>query len=145
VVVQAARRDGKNGTRRSRSILIGATGGFLLACSASAPPVPAIPDDRRVSGKVLDVDPTAGRVVFLDAGRRLAVSYGPETIVKSGSVDLSPEDIRPGDRIVVSLDPDSLDQARVIAVAGPRPAKPPTPGEPPTAGTPPTAAKAPLP
>jgi hypothetical protein len=115
--VQAAKHARRAGRRIGRAALAASATGVVFACHAEKPDIPVLPVTSRASGQVLSVDPTASRVVFLDVGKRHAVSYGPETIVKSGAVDLTPEEIRPGDRIVVSVDPDDFDRARVIAVA----------------------------
>jgi len=116
--VQAAKHARRAGRRIGRAVLAASATGVVFACHAEKPDIPVLPVTNRASGQVIAVDPSASRVVFLDVGKRHAVSYGPETIVKSGSVDLAPGDIRPGDRIVVSVDPDDFDRARVIAVAG---------------------------
>jgi hypothetical protein len=75
----------------------------------------------RIAGNVWIIDDDARTVTIIDAGRRITFSYGDETIIRRGSTDRSVNDLRRGDRIVVTLaeeTPDAL-RARVIAIAGP--------------------------
>src|SRR5262249_48702444 len=129
VVREKGRDDVESGPVRGQAIALGAFAGVAFACSAPPPPPPSLPTTSRVSGQVVEVDSTANRVVILDGGHRLAVSYGPETIIKKGVAALAPTDIHHGDRVVVSLAPEGVAEARVIAVAGSRPTRSPAPSQ----------------
>lgn len=106
--------------------------GVLAACSATHhEEVPLVTDTNRISGKILEIQPLAQRLVLADAGRRLAVTWAPGTLVKSGSRELAVSDLRKGDRVVVSLRETGDPEARIITLAGPdrEPGPSPTPGD----------------
>lgn len=106
--------------------------GVLAGCSATHhEEVPLVTDTNRISGKVLEIQTLAQRLVLADAGRRLAVTWAPGTLVKSGSQELAVSDLREGDRVVVSLRETGDPEARIITIAGPErePGPSPTPGD----------------
>lgn len=93
-------------------MLLALVAGAVLAAPAGA--------SQRLAGNVWEIDVDAGRVTILDAGQRHSFTYGSDTIVRRGSTDRSVQDLRRGDRIVVSLSgEDGASHARLIAIAGP--------------------------
>ena len=91
----------------------------VAACASPRPDAPLATGVARISGKMIAVHPASSRLELSDAGRRFSVRYTPETLVKSGTVELAVADLRPGDRLVVSLSGDDSARARLISLAGP--------------------------
>lgn len=91
----------------------------LSAVLAAAPPARPARAAARLAGNVWTVDAENGLVTIVDAGRRLSFTYDAETIIRRGSSDRSIDDLRRGDRIVVSLAEGEPPHARLIAIAGP--------------------------
>jgi Cu/Ag efflux protein CusF len=79
--------------------------------------VPARPATR-VAGDVREVDLGARRLTLLDAGRLRVVDLTPATAVRRGRTEASLEDLKKGDRVVVSMAAEPPYGARLIAVAG---------------------------
>ncbi|MEW6272586.1 MAG: hypothetical protein AB1689_25180 [Thermodesulfobacteriota bacterium] len=77
----------------------------------------------RLAGNVWVIDEDDRVVTIIDAGKRHTFTYGGETIIRRGSTDRSIQDLRRGDRIVVTLEEPTLAggiaRARLIAIAGP--------------------------
>lgn len=93
----------------------------MLAMLASAPRTAGA--SARLAGNVWVVDQSDRVVTIIDAGKRHTFTYGGDTIIRRGSTNRSIQDLRRGDRIVVTLsqptDGGDLVHARLIAIAGP--------------------------
>jgi Cu/Ag efflux protein CusF len=96
------------------------------ACARSlAVAVPAQPGTR-IAGDVREIDLPASRLTLLDAGRLRVVELTPATVVRRGQSDSSIEELKKGDRVIVSMAAEPPYGARLIAVAGRQ--QPPRPG-----------------
>jgi Cu/Ag efflux protein CusF len=87
--------------------------------------VPAQPGTR-IAGDVREIDLPASRLTLLDAGRLRVVELTPATVVRRGQSDSSIEELKKGDRVIVSMAAEPPYGARLIAVAGRQ--QPPRPG-----------------
>lgn len=106
-------------SRAAHAHLLWVTAAVALGCArAPAIPVPAEPSSR-IAGNVREVAPDAGRLIIDDAGRLRTVEVTPETIVRRGRTESSVAELRPGDRVVVSIAAEPPYAARLIAIAGP--------------------------
>ena len=88
--------------------------------------VPAAPASR-VAGDVREIDLHANRLTLLDAGRLRVVELTPSTVVRRGQSNGSIQELKKGDRVVVSMAASPPYGARVISIAGsatPSPAHP---------------------
>ncbi len=101
-----------------RAVLVALPALALAAVLAVAPALPAAAA-ARLAGNVWTIDAENGLVTIVDAGRRLSFTYDEATIIRRGSSDRSIDDLRRGDRIVVSLAEGTQSHARLIAIAGP--------------------------
>jgi hypothetical protein len=94
---------------------------LLLLAVTCVVPARAARAAARLAGNVWTVDQETGQVTIIDAGRRITFAYGTDTIIRRGSTNRTVNDLRRGDRVVVTLaeeTPDAL-RARLIAIAGP--------------------------
>lgn len=102
---------------------------WMTGCATHHIEAPPVRDEARVSGKIVRIHPASNRIELADAGRRFSVFYSEETLIKSGTTELSATDIRPGDRIVVSLGDTGEAHARIITLAAPLRKPTPTPSK----------------
>jgi len=95
--------------------------GILLCAVTAALPLPRADASTRLAGNVWTVDQDGSRVTIIDAGRLLTFSYDVDTIIRKGSTNRTVNDLRRGDRVVVTLAEETLDvlRARLITIAGP--------------------------
>lgn len=73
-----------------------------------------------MTGRILEVDREQSLILLSDAGRKRWVSYDERTLIKSRMIEIRTDDLRKGDRLIVSLDPSSGGRARLISLAGPQ-------------------------
>lgn len=119
--------------RASALVALSLAAAFFLGCArAAGVAVPAAPATR-LAGNIKEIDVAASRVTVMDAGRLRIVDLIPTTVIRHGQTEKTIHDLRPGDRIVVSMAATPPYGARLVAVAGPvETASPrPLPGVPP--------------
>jgi Cu/Ag efflux protein CusF len=105
--------------RASAFLALSLAAAVLAGCARpAAVAVPAAPATR-LAGNIKEIDLAANRVTLMDAGRLRSVDVTPATVIRHGRTDKTIHDLRPGDRVVVSMAATPPYGARLVAVAGP--------------------------
>jgi Cu/Ag efflux protein CusF len=105
--------------RASALLALSLAAASLEACArAAGVAVPAAPATR-LAGNIQDIDLAASRVTLMDAGRLRTVDLIPTTVIRHGRTEKTIQDLRRGDRVVVSMAATPPYGARLVAVAGP--------------------------
>ncbi len=104
--------------RMSGAMALGLSLSLAIACAASRGPAPAAEGPGRVSGALMTMEEEASRLELSDRGQRFSVFYDTQTMIRSGSAALTIDDLRVGDRMVISLGEGAT--ARLVSLAGPQ-------------------------
>ncbi len=88
----------------------------LAVLAACSPPLadPA-PTPRRLAGLVREIDLGAKRVVLLDGARRTTIRWQATTRFRRGDSIIGPDDLRPGEGVLIVLEPGNPLRARSVA------------------------------